>query len=254
MPQCRICKRADTDPDFLLYLYQLRFDANLPIGDVARLVNEMMATLREQAELAGPMSRSEMAKLADISEPTLSRHFNKHVPTDLIQKYHKQVILGEARKQAEINRAPVASVERIDEAIEQSDKELDIWARLVKLYERMDNKLKALPVDSPATSDELDLIKEMGHNLDRLNRMKQSDKIVGLVVGELMAVYGNNIVMAALSQLDATRAALTTHIEDAKTRDEIIVDLRIRLGRAFKAAAESAIREVNHKFNLAVLQ
>ena len=239
IPQCKICRIADTDPDFLPYLYKLRFDSNLPLDKIAELANDV---LRQNKEKSGRW-------LPSLNPMNLSRHFSKHVPASSAQTYRKQVMLRTTQAQSAVNNAPQASKERIEEAVRRGDAELNPFRNLVNMYERLDKKLTALPEDDPITMEELNLVKEMARMLYKLHRMRQSDKIVGQVVSELMSVYTDKIIIAALSQLDASKAQLATHIEDAKVRDELIVDLRKRLGRAFMQAAEDAVKEVNEKYH-----
>jgi 16S rRNA C967 or C1407 C5-methylase (RsmB/RsmF family) len=75
------------------------------LKEVARLANDMLREFQEKQDREFP----------EINEVNLHTHFTKHVPVELQAKYKMQVEFHEARRQAQVNNAPNASIERMNE-------------------------------------------------------------------------------------------------------------------------------------------
>jgi len=121
--QCKICKLGKSDPDFLKYLYQLRFDIELPLAKVATLANEM---LRDISSTTG-------RKMPELNEQNLSTHFSDHVPVELARKYKMQVAMGTAAVTAQVRNASEISVARIEQAEKGLDDEINIFRHLLDI-------------------------------------------------------------------------------------------------------------------------
>jgi len=244
--QCKICKLGKSDPDFLKYLYQLRFDIELPLAKVATLANEM---LRDISSTTG-------RKMPELNEQNLSTHFSDHVPVELARKYKMQVAMGTAAVTAQVRNASEISVARIEQAEKGLDDEINIFRHLLDIYTRMRERYDKLPrnAEVPLSPEEIELGDQMTKILGQLGRMKQSEKMISVMVHALMSKFAEGVMLVCLTELEATKLELSTFVDDAAARDRIVEGLRIRLGRGFMAASDATLRDIKSRFAFAALQ
>jgi len=234
--QCKICKIGDHEPKFLEYLYELRFDLTLPLSEIRDRANLWLTDLKDKTGRT----------YIHVNETNLHTHYKKHVPVELRTQYEMQVEFNKSRTSAQIARAHDASVERV----ERVQEDIDLFKHLMQIYDELNNEYEIV-LDSPdenAGKRKLMLIDKRIKVLAELKRMKQSDKLIGIVIQALMTNYSENIMMAALTELENHKLELTNYIDDPAVRVELVEALKGRLGEAFSQGAVNSLKDIREKY------
>jgi hypothetical protein len=90
--------------------------------------------------------------------------------------------------------------------------------------------------------------------LVELNRMRQSEKLIGIIINALMMTYAENITMSVLSELEKLKLNLANYVDDPAARQNIVNELRVSLGNVFSGVAVNTLKQVQNQYPIAALQ
>ena len=229
--RCKICKLGKSDPNFFNYIDQLRFGLNLSLADITNLVNGMFQRHGEQTERDLPV----------LNAVNLHTHYKNHVPKELISRPQLQVSLAtNEESQASVEQAALVSEEVT---------EFNLFRQAAWVYQSLRRRYGKLFVLPDLPKKRLyPLLDRMTKLLSLLDRMRQPEEQIRVIVEALMSTYGEKIMIAAIEQLERLKLTLARHIDDAQVRDKLVDDLRVALAKSFIGAAKNSLKKVRDEY------
>ena len=246
--QCKLCKLEDTDPDLTNWIYELKFDCHLSLDAVVERVNKRLVEYREEVG----------RKIPDINSMNLSVHFRNHVPVEVAREFNTQVRLRLALEGTQIANASDASKDRVQKALNEAE-ELNLFVELLTIYKgyKKDHE-KALEKtkdggEASESKESFDRTDRMIRMLVELNRMRQGDKLIGVIIKTLMKYYSHGMMIASLGILERLKLDLAVYIDDPHKRDEVVNKVKRDLGEAFVNEAEKSLKNIRDNYPVPVL-
>lgn len=234
--QCKICQIGDSNPHFLHYIYTLKFDMNFSLDRIVDPANDYLKHRENETGRQFP----------PIYKSNLTRHLKNHVPIDRRRQYEMQKAFGTVGMQTRIDNAPEISKEYIEKnktsGLNLFEELNDIYAEYKKRYDRAIEKRGDGDIEFFAISEEMRKI------LVDLNKMKQNEKLVGIIVKQLMHNHTEALIRILLHEVDKTDMALSSFLDDSKKRSLIIDGLKNRIGESLTHLATDSVEKIAKQY------
>jgi hypothetical protein len=224
-------------------LYAYRFDKKLRLRDLTKAMAPHIAEWNRQHP---------GQELKTFSIKSLSKHFSKHVPTEVQLKYQMTNKSGLIHKLTP-DREPIKVVTPEDTQLTIHKKSVAVFDELTDLFGKLKGLFEAYLSTHPTInplSIHLEIIREMRKTLSEIAKLKQSKELVKIAVRSVIDTFLTKIVEDAGRSVDSLKVKLMNKCNDQVFVDGIVEEFKRTLVDAMIDAARMAIDRVKVEFAL----
>jgi len=236
---CRICQLIAVDESWAKLLYVYRFDKKMRLRD---LVTAMVPHIEE-------WNKVHSSQLLPFSIKAASKHFTKHVPTQIQMQYEIQNKTGVARRNIAEQAVSPAITQQMQAQVNRS---VAVFDELQSIFLRLKTMFEEYYTDHPKVSPmtaHLEIIREMRKTLAEISKMRQSKELVRIAVRSVIDTFLTKVVEDSGHAVDVMRDKLVKKC-GVDFANEITEEFRKAMVDNIIEGARVAIDRVRNEFAL----
>lgn len=246
-PRCKLCNLYRVDKKLFEQIHDMILHVGFSNERARHFANKKIVKLNEK------LSKQKKSGLEFFNAMNFSSHFRNHLPIDVATALKiRTSTLNAVRPENE--EVEYSLQKYMDDSLSSNLSDYEKLSKLVDRFERRADELEEI-VDQRGMSwkyigDYSNFIKELSRMRADLIKLKQSDRLVSMIVTQVLHQYTMGSLKEVLSTVEQIKAEISTSCGDDHLADKVANRLRTTIVDGMQDQAKEVVQSARKQFRL----